>query len=95
MPAAALRTALEVLPADALRGAAARRLAVYSRSVEVPKALPSRRMPDDPAAAAHELFAALRAFDDDGVQLLWVEAPPSDDVAWDGVRDRLQRAAAG
>ena len=95
MPAAALRTALDVLPADALRGAAARRLAVYSRNVEVPKALPSRRMPDDPAAAAHELFAVLRAFDDEGVQLLWVEAPPPDDVAWDGVRDRLQRAAAG
>ena len=37
----------------------------------------------------------VRAFDDEGVQLLWVEAPPPDDVAWDGVRDRLQRAAAG
>ena len=86
---------LQAAPADALRGAAARRLAVYSRNVEVPKALPSRRMPDDPAAAAHELFAVLRAFDDEGVQLLWVEAPPPDDVAWDGVRDRLQRAAAG
>ncbi|MEY2842202.1 MAG: putative GTP-binding controlling metal-binding, partial [Pseudomonadota bacterium] len=24
---------------------------------------------------------------------IWVEAPP-DDPAWDGVRDRLQRAAA-
>jgi L-threonylcarbamoyladenylate synthase len=59
----------------------------------VPGALPSRRMPDDPAAAAHELFAVLRAFDDEGAQLLWVEAPP-DDAAWDGVRDRLQRAAA-
>jgi L-threonylcarbamoyladenylate synthase len=93
MPAAALRTALQVLPAEALDAAGARRLAVYSRSVAVPGALPSRRMPDDPAAAAHELFAVLRAFDDEGAQLLWVEAPP-DDAAWDGVRDRLQRAAA-
>jgi L-threonylcarbamoyladenylate synthase len=95
MPAEALRTALEVLPAQALAASGTRRLAVYSRSVAVPRALPSRRMPDDPAAAAHELFAVLRAFDDEGVQLLWVEAPPAGDVAWDGVRDRLQRAAAG
>ncbi|MDQ5896903.1 MAG: L-threonylcarbamoyladenylate synthase, partial [Pseudomonadota bacterium] len=28
-----------------------------------------------------------------GAPLLWVETPP-DDAAWDGVRDRLQRAAA-
>lgn len=94
IPTEALRTALGVLPSEALDAAGARRLAVYSRSVAVPKALPSRRMPDDPAAAAHELFAVLRAFDDEGVQLLWVEAPPAGDAAWDGVRDRLQRAAA-
>lgn len=52
-----------------------------------------RRMPLDAAAAAHELFAALREFDASGVPLIWVEAPPAD-PAWDGVRDRLQRAAA-
>jgi L-threonylcarbamoyladenylate synthase len=52
-----------------------------------------RRMPADAATAAQELFAALREFDDGGVPLIWVEAPPAD-PAWDGVRDRLQRAAA-
>jgi L-threonylcarbamoyladenylate synthase len=92
MPGAALRTALEVLPAESLPAAGARRLAVYSRSFAVPPRLNGRRMPDDPAAAAQELFAVLRAFDDDGAQLIWVEAPPPD-AAWDGVRDRLQRAA--
>ena len=50
-------------------------------------------MPDDAAAAAQQLFAVLRGFDDAGVALIWVETPP-DDAAWDGVRDRLQRAAA-
>ncbi len=94
MPSAALRTALDVLPAEALPTAGPRRLAVYSRSVAVPRRLLVRRMPDDPDAAAQELFAVLREFDDEGVQLIWVEAPPAD-PAWDGVRDRLQRAAAG
>ena len=55
-------------------------------------------MPDTPSsrdadAAAQQLFAVLRGFDDAGARLIWVEMPP-DDAAWDGVRDRLQRAAA-
>jgi L-threonylcarbamoyladenylate synthase len=50
-------------------------------------------MPDRPADAAHELFAALREFDARGAQLLWVERLP-DSPDWDGVRDRLMRAAA-
>jgi len=52
-----------------------------------------RAMPDAPAACAHELFAVLREFDLAGVSLIWVETPP-DHPQWDGVRDRLQRAAA-
>ena len=43
---------------------------------------------------AHELFAVLREFDAEGVQLIWVEEPP-DGPEWEGVRDRLQRASAG
>jgi len=35
----------------------------------------------------------LRALDRPETRLIWVETPP-DDAAWDGVRDRLQRAAA-
>jgi L-threonylcarbamoyladenylate synthase len=49
-----------------------------------------------PAAAdqaAQQLFAVLREFDARGVQQIWVELPP-DTPAWEGVRDRLQRAAA-
>jgi L-threonylcarbamoyladenylate synthase len=35
----------------------------------------------------------LRELDATGVRLIWVETPPAPE-AWDGVRDRLQRAAA-
>jgi len=50
-------------------------------------------MPSQAAATAHELFAVLRELDEAGVGTIWVEQPPPD-PAWDGVRDRLQRAAA-
>ena len=44
-------------------------------------------------AAARQLFAVLRELDARGVQQIWVESPP-DTPDWEGVRDRLQRAAA-
>ncbi len=73
-------------------------LAVYSRRAGA-GANPGRdgplwtRMPDDPLAVAHELFAVLRRFDAAGVAEIWVEHPP-DQPAWDGVTDRLRRAAS-
>ena len=80
------------------------KVAVYSRSAAVPplslQAGPTatavvihRRMPADAAAAARELFAVLRELDAQGVSLIWVEEPPTGEL-WDGVRDRLRRAAA-
>jgi len=81
-----MKTALRVLPAT-IQG-----LAVYSRSA--PRRHPLVQvMPDDPRAAARELFAVLRAFDARGVKLIWVEQPP-DTPDWEGINDRLQRAAA-
>ena len=70
-------------------------LAVYSRTLPANsgQGLRLRRMPSRPEAAAHELFQVLRELDAEGVQLIWVEEPPAD-PEWDGVRDRLQRAAA-
>jgi L-threonylcarbamoyladenylate synthase len=70
-------------------------IAIYARTAlkKVPLAISFRRMPDDAAATAHQLFAVLRAMDDTGVKLIWVETPP-DALEWDGVRDRLQRASA-
>ena len=52
-----------------------------------------RSMPTHPAWAARELFAVLRELDEAGVSDIWVEAPPPG-ADWDGVRDRLVRAAA-
>ncbi|XHS78892.1 L-threonylcarbamoyladenylate synthase [Burkholderiaceae bacterium UC74_6] len=68
-------------------------VAVYSRTPVAQAALLQRRMPQDAAAAAHELFAVLRELDAAGAQEIWIEAPPAGS-AWDGVRDRLNRAAA-
>uniref|UniRef100_UPI00374DB770 L-threonylcarbamoyladenylate synthase n=1 Tax=Rhodoferax sp. TaxID=50421 RepID=UPI00374DB770 len=69
-------------------------IAVYARSMAPSRSsrLLSQVMPTDAAAAAQELFAVLRELDAQGVQQIWIEAPP-DSPAWDGVRDRLQRAA--
>jgi len=67
-------------------------VAVYSRT-PVAQAAMQRRMPQDAAAVAHELFAVLRELDAAGAQEIWIEAPPAGS-AWDGVRDRLNRAAA-
>ncbi len=50
-------------------------------------------LPTSPAQAAHELFAKLRELDQTGVQEICVTTPPAGE-AWDGVRDRLTRAAA-
>ncbi|HEV7578550.1 MAG TPA: L-threonylcarbamoyladenylate synthase [Caldimonas sp.] len=84
-----LKTALQVLGADPLK------LAVYSRSIPsgVATGVVHRRMPARPEQAAHELFSILRELDREGVHLIWVEEPPPG-PEWDGVRDRLGRAAA-
>jgi L-threonylcarbamoyladenylate synthase len=49
-------------------------------------------MPANALQCAHDLFAQLREFDAQGVTQIWVETPPTE-TAWDGVRDRLTRAA--
>jgi L-threonylcarbamoyladenylate synthase len=108
MDAAALRAGLDLLLpglAEAQAAVPTPPLALYLRSAlpaELTRrlaasgrrpALPQRAMPADAAATAQELFAVLRELDATGVPLIWVETPPPD-PAWDGVRDRLQRAAA-
>ena len=96
MDAKALQTALDLLGRDADGKGGAPVIATYSRAVlKTPSATVLRqRMPDDAAATAQQLFAVLRAFDAQGVKLIWIETPP-DTPEWDGVRDRLQRSAAG
>jgi L-threonylcarbamoyladenylate synthase len=51
------------------------------------------RMPADPDAYAAKLYNALHALDDAGCDVIVVESVPNE-PAWDGVRDRLERAAA-
>ena len=89
MGAKQIQTALDLLGTDAAH------IAVYTRApMRSPaKGLVQRRMPDDALAAGQELFAALRDFDHASVKLIRVETPPESDV-WEGVRDRLERAAA-
>ncbi|MDM0027561.1 L-threonylcarbamoyladenylate synthase [Variovorax saccharolyticus] len=89
MDAKALQTGLDVLGANAANIAVWSRTVLSSRSQRIVQ----RRMPDDAAAAAQQLFAVLRAFDAEGVKLIWVETPPPE-PEWEGVRDRLSRAAA-
>ena len=89
MPTPMLQAALGVLGSEPLK------LAVYSRSVPsgVATGVVHRRMPARPEQAAHELFSVLRELDREGVHLIWVEEPPPG-LEWDGVRDRLVRAAS-
>jgi L-threonylcarbamoyladenylate synthase len=88
MPASDLRAALDLL------GGQARGIAVWTRTPPPSMAgLIARRMPDDAPTAAQQLFAVLRDFDDAGAKLIWIETPP-DTPGWEGVADRLRRAAA-
>jgi L-threonylcarbamoyladenylate synthase len=82
-----LQAALDVLGADAAA------IAINARSPLRTRTPHYRRMPDDAAETARQLFAVLRDFDAAGVKLIWVETLP-DGPDWDGVRDRLARAAA-
>ena len=89
MDTGAIQSALDLLGADAAH------IAVYARDmlrIKSAKVL-FRRMPGDALATAQELFAVLRGFDDQGARLIWIENPPAA-PEWDGVRDRLGRAAA-
>ena len=89
MDAQQLQAALDMLGADG------KHIAIYHRST-LACASPTmhlRRMPADALTTARELFGTLRDFDALGAQLIWIETPP-DTADWEGVRDRLQRAAA-
>ncbi|MDP9107982.1 MAG: translation factor Sua5, partial [Pseudomonadota bacterium] len=50
------------------------------------------QMPDDPTGYAHDLYAALRALDSAGADVILIEAPPHSEP-WQAIHDRLQRAA--
>jgi L-threonylcarbamoyladenylate synthase len=89
MDATALQRALDLLGHDVPAG----RIAVYAPQRPRQTGIAWHPMPAQADACAHELFAVLRAFDAQGVTLIWVQTPP-DTPDWQGVGDRLQRAAA-
>lgn len=95
------RARVHLVPADRMDDALqalghqhdGRSVGVYSRQPPRNRSpIVHRAMSGDPSEVAHDLFAVLRGLDDEGVQAIWVEMPP-EGTAWDGVRDRLQRAA--
>ena len=82
---------------QALQATPPARLAVLARSSAPHGArlwLEWLALPDDAAGYAHGLYAALRSLDQLGCAAILVEAPPTGE-AWEGVADRLKRAAAG
>lgn len=89
MDARALQQALDLLGPDVPPG----RMAVYSPQRPRQAGIAWHAMSSNARDCAHELFAVLRALDTPGVSLIWVQTPP-DLPEWQGVRDRLQRAAA-
>jgi len=54
--------------------------------------LDSGNMPHDPAAYAERLYRVLHELDRRGYDWISIEPPP-DTQAWDGIKDRLRRAA--
>ncbi|RYE97068.1 MAG: translation factor Sua5, partial [Oxalobacteraceae bacterium] len=72
---------------------AGRKVALIHYSA-MPAAHAAIQLPATPEGFAHALYAALRAMDGTGADLILVEAPPQEG-AWLGVNDRLRRAAHG
>ncbi len=72
---------------------AGRRVTLIRRTVApVANAVAQLCLPSTPEGYAHDLYAALRAMDAVGAELIVVEALPMEPL-WQGVNDRLRRAA--
>lgn len=76
----------------ALHGAG-RKVALIHMS-DMPASHAALRLPAAPDGFAYALYAALRAMDGQGADVILVEAPPQGGD-WLGVNDRLRRAAHG
>ena len=83
--------------AYALMHYSAQYLAQYSAQYsmlthEKQKTMLDQRMPDHADAYAHRLYSSLRTLDAKNAELIVIECPPTGDE-WQGVNDRLRRAA--
>ena len=92
------RTPVRVVPSAQLAGLLAeqkgRRIAVLAFSAARTPGTLHWLASRQPNVYAHNFYAHLRAMDVSGCELLVIEAPPEGDV-WDGINDRLRRAATG
>lgn len=89
----AMQETAQVAATLAALAAAGRKTALVHYS-EFPATHAAVRLPASPDGFAYALYAALRAMDAAGAELILVEAPPQGG-AWMGVNDRLRRAAHG
>ncbi len=80
-------------PTLAQLAAAGRRVALIHHTDALP-AHASIALPADASAYAHALYASLRAMDHAGADLIVLEAAPQT-PPWQGVNDRVRRAAHG
>lgn len=67
---------------------------MHYSAASVANAVARRTLPAAPDGYAHHLYASLRELDGVGADVIAVEWPPQD-AAWQGVNDRLRRAAHG
>ena len=89
----AMQDSSELLCTLAKLQAAGRKVALIHYS-DLPPAHAEARLPSSPEGFAYALYAALRAMDQAGADVILVEAPPRSGE-WLGVNDRLRRAAHG
>jgi L-threonylcarbamoyladenylate synthase len=83
----------EIVAALAERATGGRPVVALVRTVTFPAPVQETTMPNDPDAYARALYAALHEADAAEAGLVLIEAPAAEDAAWEGVRDRLTRAA--
>jgi L-threonylcarbamoyladenylate synthase len=83
----------EIVAALTERATDGRPVVALVRTVTFPAPVQGTIMPNDPDAYARALYAALHEADAVAAGLVLIEAPPAEDAAWEGVRDRLTRAA--
>lgn len=89
----AMQDSAELLDTLGKLHAGGRKVALVHYS-DFPQAHAEVRLPSSPEGFAHALYAALRAMDQAGADVILVEAPPRSGE-WLGVNDRLRRAAHG
>lgn len=77
---------------ERLASAGYRAALIRRRAPSLPDAVAQLGLPLQADGYAHDLYAALRAMDETGADIILVEALPAEDT-WQGINDRLRRAA--